>query len=290
MKYIFLLLFVCSSLLSVAQHKLEKLWETDTVVAIPESVLPDFSKNILYVSLIDGGGWDADGKGGIGRLTPDGKKYDGTWITGLNAPKGLGFSGNNLYAADISDVVVVNMPKGKIEQKIAIDSAMGLNDITVDAKGVVYVSDSKTAKIWRIENSRPELFLENIRGVNGLKAIGNELYIGSGKTFMKADMHGNKTVLAELPQGIDGIEPVGNGDFILTAWNGYIFYVPAKGNFEILLDSHNEKMNTADIGYDASKKILYVPTFNAKKVVAYKLTASTAIKPAVFLMDGERLN
>ena len=25
-------------------HKLEKIWETDSVVAIPESVLPDFKK------------------------------------------------------------------------------------------------------------------------------------------------------------------------------------------------------------------------------------------------------
>ena len=94
---------------AVAQdHKLEKLWETDTVVAVPESILPDFKKKILFVSLIDGGGWDADGKGGIAKLGMDGKDYNPTWITGLNAPKGLGYYGDKLYAADISEVVVVN--------------------------------------------------------------------------------------------------------------------------------------------------------------------------------------
>jgi len=74
-----------------------------------------------------------------------------------------------------------------------------------------------------------------------------------------------------VPQGIDGIEPVGNGDYILTAWAGYIFYVNADGRIETLLDTHLEKMNTADIGYDPDKNIIYVPTFNAKRVVAYRL-------------------
>jgi hypothetical protein len=107
--------------------------------------------------------------------------------------------------------------------------------------------------------------------VNGLKAIGNDLYIGAGKNFLKADKNKKITKVADVPQGIDGIEPVGNGDFILTAWSGYIFYVTAAGNVETLLESHAEKMNTADIGFDKAKKILYVPTFNAKKVVAYQL-------------------
>src|SRR5258708_25045613 len=101
-------------LLSHAQtnaHSLEKLWETDTVVAIPESVLPDAKHTQLYVSLIDGGGWDVDGKGGVGKLSLDGKHYDGNWITGLNAPKGLGRVGNHLYAADISNVVVIDIAK-----------------------------------------------------------------------------------------------------------------------------------------------------------------------------------
>ncbi|MEO6820905.1 MAG: ATP-binding protein, partial [Ginsengibacter sp.] len=77
--------------------------------------------------------------------------------------------------------------------------------------------------------------------------------------------------IADLPQSIDGIEPVGNGDFILTAWSGYIFYVSAGGLVETLLDTHEEKSNTADIGFDAVKRILYVPTFFAKKIIAFQL-------------------
>src|ERR1700760_2631291 len=110
MKYILSSLFMGLCFGAMAQqHQLEKIWQTDTVVAIPESVLPDFEKKILYVSLIDGGGWDADGKGGVGKLGMDGKNYDSTWIAGLNAPKGLGRYGNRLYAADISEVAVIDI-------------------------------------------------------------------------------------------------------------------------------------------------------------------------------------
>jgi hypothetical protein len=133
-----------------AQPSLQKLWETDTVVAVPESVLPDAGNHVLYVSLIDGGPWDVDGKGGVGRLSPDGQHYNGAWITGLNAPKGMGRFGHRLYVADISEVVVIDIPKGVIEKKIPIAGATGLNDITVDEKGIVYVSDSKSGKIYRI--------------------------------------------------------------------------------------------------------------------------------------------
>jgi sugar lactone lactonase YvrE len=272
MKNILACIFLFTTILTTAQtHQLEKIWETDTVVAVPESVLADLKTGILYVSLINGGGWDVDGKGGVAKLNIDGKKYDSMWITGLNAPKGLGMFGNRIYAADISDVVVVDIKNGKIEKKIPIENATGLNDITVDSKGVVYVSDSRKARLWRVENDLPSLYIDSIRGVNGLKAIGEDLYIGAGKNFMKADKNKLLTKLADMPQGIDGIEPVGNGDFIVTSWAGYIFYVTPDGKVETLLDSHNEKMNTADIGFDPVKRIIYVPTFNARKIVAYSL-------------------
>jgi len=269
MKFILSVFVFVTINLTAQEHKLEKIWETDTVIAIPESVLP--SKNILYVSLIDGAGWTADGKGGIGKLTPDGKIIDTVWITGLSAPKGMGIVSNKLYVADIQEVVVIDIEKGKIEKKIKIEEAQGLNDITVTDKGVVYVSDSRANKIFRLQNDVAELYLDSVVGVNGLKAIGDDLYIGWGKTFVKANAQRQTTKIAEVLQQIDGIEPVGNGDFILTAWAGYIWYAHADGRIETLLETQQQKKNTADIGYDQQKRIVYVPTFNAKTIAAYSL-------------------
>jgi hypothetical protein len=270
MKHILAIALITVSCSANAQkHKLVKIWETQPIIDVPESVLP--ADNILYVSMIDGEPWTADGKGGIAKLQTDGKVINKNWVTGLNAPKGIAKVGNRLYVADITEVVVIDISKGKIEKKIKVEGGENLNDVTASNKGVVYVSDSKTGKIWRIERDKPTLYLENMQGANGVKAIKDELYIASGKSFVKADMHKQVTPVAALPEAGDGVEPTGNGDFIASAWVGYIYYVTAGGKVETMLDTHDQHKNTADIGYDAAKRIVYVPTFMGKTVSAYKL-------------------
>jgi hypothetical protein len=270
-KFLFPAIFFISISANAQQHQLIKLWETARDINVPESVLPDLNKSILYVSLIEGGPWDADGKGGVAKLSTSGKIIDTTFITGLNAPKGLGKFGNRLYVADLSDVVVIDVNKGKVEKKIPIPGASGLNDITVSNKGVVYVSDSKTSKIWKIQNDHPTLFLDNISGANGLKSIGDDLIFAEGKDLKKADANKKISLIATVTDGIDGIEPIGNGDFLVTSWSGYIYYVHANGKVETLLETHEQKINAADIGYNPQKKIVYVPTFLHKTIAAYQL-------------------
>jgi hypothetical protein len=270
-KYLGLAFIITLSVNSKAQHRLEKLWETDSVVNLPESVLPDTKSKILYTSVMGNNPNDKDGIGGIAKIGMDGKVIDLNWITGLNSPKGLARIGNVMYAADLTDVVVIDIAKGKVTLKIPIDSAKFLNDITVSDKGIVYVSDSRTKRIHKIENNKPSVYMENINGVNGLKAIGADLFIAGGKTIWKADAQMKMIKLAELPNGIDGLEPVGNGNFLLTSWGGYVYYMYADGKSDLLLDTHLEKKNTADLGYDPVKKILYIPTFYKKTVMAYQL-------------------
>lgn len=270
-KYLGLAFIFALSVSAKAQHRLEKLWETDSVINLPESVLPDLKNKVLYTSVMGNNPNDKDGIGGIAKIGTDGKVINLNWITGLNAPKGLALSGNLMYAADLSDVVVIDVAKGKVMQKIPIDSAKFLNDITVSDKGIVYVSDSRTKRIHKIEKNKASLYMENINGVNGLKAIGNDLFIAGGKTVWKADAQKKLTKFAELPNGGDGLEPVGNGDFLFTSWAGYVYYIYADGKYDLLLDTHLEKKNTADLGYDPVKKILYIPTFYKKTVMAYQL-------------------
>jgi hypothetical protein len=263
----------CNILLAQT-HEMEKIWETDTTIAVPESVLPDAKSKTLFISLIDGAPWDADGKGGVGKMSFDGRNYDGHWISGLNSPKGMGILGNKLYVADLGDVIVIDIKKGKIEKRISPPGAEGLNDVTVPSNGIVYVSDSKLGKIWQIKKNVPALYLDNLDNVNGLKSIADELFIGAGKSFLKADGKKQLFQIAEVSQNIDGIEPAGNGDFILSAWVGYVWYVKADGQVEVMLNTQGQKKNTADIGYDAATKTIYVPTFNAKTIAAYRLKST----------------
>jgi hypothetical protein len=252
-----------------AQHTLKKLWATDTVLAIPESVLPE--KDVMYVSLIDGEPWGRDGKGGVGKLTKTGKVIDNHWITGLNAPKGMGKFGDFLYVADLDELVIVSISKGKIDHKIKIEGAEGLNDVTIDKDGVVYVSDTKKNCVFKAQNDKATLYLSNLPSANGLKAIGNKLYILTGDGMYVSDDGGKPSKICSLQHGGDGIEPIGNGDFLVTEWIGYFYYVHADGKKELLLDTHATNNRTADIGYEPATRTVYVPTFLGKSVVAYKV-------------------
>jgi hypothetical protein len=39
----------------------------------------------------------------------------------------------------------------------------------------------------------------------------------------------------------------------------------------VLLDTHEQKINSADISYNSKQRIVYVPTFFNNTVVAYEL-------------------
>lgn len=254
-----------------AQHQLVKLWETDSM-AVPESVLPSFKENILYVSLIDGVPNAADGKGGIAKVRTDGKIINPSWVSGLNAPKGMGRVGDKLYVADLTEVVVINTGTGKVETRIPAEGAVFLNDVAIDNKGIVYVSDTRTGKVYRVINNKAEIWLENISDANGLRIIGDDLYILSGTKLIKVT---TEKVITTIAQGFgkngDGLEPLNNGDFIASCWSGLVYYVSKTGQIELLLDTQDSKINTADIGVDRNKNIIYIPTFNHKSIIAYQL-------------------
>ena len=117
----FLLFAIFISQISLAQHSLIKLWETDTLLKVPESVLFDASNKVLYVSNIEGTEpWGKDGKGSIAKVGLDGKIIAAEWISGLNAPKGMGLHKGKLYVADMTNIVVVDLQKGAIEKTIPV--------------------------------------------------------------------------------------------------------------------------------------------------------------------------
>jgi hypothetical protein len=185
-------LFVVATAITVnAQHKVEKIWETEPLLKVPESAL--FTKDGIYVSIIDGQPWEADGKGGIAKVGKDGKIINVDWVTGLSAPKGMAIVGDLLYVADIHDVVAISISKGKIDHKIPVPESGGFNDVTADKNGVVWVSDSQKGAIYKVQAKTATLFMDNLRGINGIKAIDDKLYVLTGKEMFVTDASKNKT-------------------------------------------------------------------------------------------------
>ncbi|MCT1531069.1 MULTISPECIES: SMP-30/gluconolactonase/LRE family protein [Sphingobacterium] len=267
---IFALLLFCTQI-GFGQKKLTQLWESKEQLPTPESVLYDPGKSVLYVSLIDGDGSAKDGKGGVAILNPDGSLKDATWIQGLNAPKGLAMYKDLLYVADIDEVVVIDMITGNVINQIKVPEAQFLNDVTVDNNGKVYVSDTRRGEIYVIHNNKPSLFMKDVKDVNGLRVIDGTLYAMAGPELWKIDANKNHTVVAKgLALGGDGLEPVGDGSFLVTCWGGLIYHIGADGKVNELLDLR-DNMKTADLGFNQKEQILYVPTFLNNSVVAYKL-------------------
>lgn len=258
--------------------KLVKVWETDTTLRTPESVLYD-GNSVLYVANIDGKSDALDGNGFISKVSLDGKIENLRWTSGLNAPKGMGLHRNRLYVTDLYRLVVINTETGQAEKTYdAVDTKNAfLNDVTVANDGTVYVSDSRFDKIYRLKDDKWEVWMEGeqLNKPNGVLAVGKDkLMIGSTKTGALRTVDLNTKTMTTLADGMaatDGIVPEGAGNFFVSDWNGQVFHVSADGSKQQLLDTREQKINAADIDYVKSRKLLIVPTFFKNTLVAYRV-------------------
>ena len=150
-------------------YALTELWRTDTIMKTCESVLFDARRQVLFVSCINGAPTEKNGKGYIAMLDVDGNVKSLEWVSGLDGPKGMGISGDLLYVSDIDQLVVIDIPKAEIVERIPVDGATFLNDVAVDTDGTVYFSDSDTGWIWKYKEGKMEQWItEGLERPNGL--------------------------------------------------------------------------------------------------------------------------
>lgn len=257
---------------ATAQVTPEKLWETEAILKTPESVLHDKSTATLYFSNIDGDPKAKDGKGSIGKMGANGKDLVIEWVDGLNAPKGMGIYEGALYVTNIDEIVIISVAESKILNRVPVPGASFLNDITVDNQGLVYISDMGTGNIHTLDRGKLSTWLDNIKSVNGLLAVDNDLYYVAAGTLWRSGPDRKSVKIAEgMDSSTDGITQMRDKSFIVSCWTGVVYHVKPDGTVKQILDTRPQKLNTADIGLDAAENILYVPTFFGNKITAYKL-------------------
>jgi outer membrane protein assembly factor BamB len=269
-------LLLAASAQAENSHKLTRLWESEASLKVPEGVRYDARRKVLYVSNIDGQPWADDGKGSIGKVGLDGKVIAAEWITGLSCPKGLVLSKNGkwLYAADAGGIVVIDIEKGKIKKKIPIPEGQQLNDLAIDGKGELYVSDSKGKKVFAVKGDKVTVLLDEkvLKGPNGLLVHDNNLYVLDNNSLNLVQADKSLKVLASgMEGGVDGLEHVQGDDFLVSVWRGAIWYVKAGGEKELLFDGKAVETSTADIGWDPATRTVYVPTFFKNSIIAFKV-------------------
>ncbi|MES2827477.1 MAG: ATP-binding protein [Bacteroidota bacterium] len=256
-----MVLVYCSSF---AQHSLEKIWESDSVtIKSPESVLFDAGSNSLYVSSM--------GSGTVVQLDLDGKVVKAVWATGLKGNMGSALYKNVFYTSEGSGVAVVDA-KGAVLKRIPVEGAGSLNDLAIDAKGIIYVSDTRNGKVYRIEGDKSSLYLENMPGANGLLPIGDDLYVVTSSAIHKVNAKKEITKIADgFENGLDGIVMVGKDEFIISNYRGLLYYLNADGTKQLLLDSRPNRIMANDISYNPKTKTLFVPSYGTNRIIAYKV-------------------
>lgn len=258
--------------------KVTKLWETGPGLMVPESVLYHKPSQTLFVSNINGKPLEKNGKGFISKLSLDGKITSLSWATGLNAPKGSVIYKDSFFVSDIDRLVEIDFKTRKIKAEYPAAGARFLNDVAADAEGNIYVSDydKETSAIWRLSGGVFSIWLQgpDIREPNGLHMMEKKLIVGnSGDGIIKSIRVADKTIVpfVTVGSGIDGLRPDGKGNFIVSDWAGRTSIAYATGKVDLLMDTRNEKINSADLEYIAEKKMLFIPTFFHNTVAAYRL-------------------
>ena len=257
-------------------YTLTEVWRTDSILPTCESVLYDKNLQVLFVSCINGTPSEKDGKGYISMLAPDGAIKSLEWVAGLDAPKGMGIEGNRLFVTDIDQLVIIDIEKAEIIEKIPVEGASFLNDVAVGADGKVYFSDSDTGIIWIYSNGELTSWItEGLERPNGLYIEEDRVLLASSGSqdlkIIDKSTGTYKTVTTEIGAG-DGVEFTGKkGHYITSSWTGEVFLILPDYTKVSLLKTSDQEINSADIGFNQNDQVVYVPTFYDNRVVAYKL-------------------
>jgi DNA-binding beta-propeller fold protein YncE len=277
------------------------LWETPANLKNPESVDYASKQNVLFVSNMNGKPDQKDQNGFISKVSPsNGSIIELNWITGLNAPKGIAISNDNskLYVADITDLVQIDIASGKIIKRFNAPGSSFLNDVVADNQGNIYVSDTDTNTIYKLDtnldnsttsSSGLQAWLQNpqLNGPNGLhidnnknklivvsigpvsKPIGGiEVIDMKNKTITNLGEQGTTSPLG----GLDGIESDASNTHYYVTDNpaGKVYAVNADGTgYQTLIDLHTQ--GAADLGSIPGQSTIIIPLTQDNKLVAYKL-------------------
>lgn len=267
---IILILALFTTLLNA--QKLEKIWSSEKDLNTPESALFNAEYNTIFIANIGKKTETKDKDGYIAQMNLKGEITKLKWVKGLNDPKGMAIWDGKLYVSDINELVVIDISEAKIVKKYQAPRSKFLNDVTVNKNGVIYVSDMLDKRIYKLENDKFEswIFDNKLENVNGLWAENDKLYAGNNYVWeINFDNKEMKQLFGNTG-GIDGLETIGNDNFVFSNWEGKI-YISDKGKVVKLLDTSSQKMNTADIDYIPEQKIVLVPTFFGNNIEAYKL-------------------
>jgi sugar lactone lactonase YvrE len=289
----------------MTMSNIEKIWETPAQFKTPESVIYEPNENVLFVSSIDGAPDGKDKQGFISKVSPlNGSIIELNWVTSLDAPKGMAVVNNTnnslLYVSDITDLVEVDVNSGKIINRYNAPGSGFLNDVASDNQGHVYVSDTVTNTIYRLDtknlgnksnnnnNASLQVWLQTpeLNGPNGLYVddTNNRLIVVSFGAFSNpggrirvVDLQ-NRTMSSLGEEGtavpiggLDGVEADSTGRYYYVTDNpaGKLYVVNSNGTGYETLDLQEQR--TADLGTILDQNMIIIPMMQQNKLEAFRI-------------------
>ena len=265
--------------------RIQEIWSKKISAFAPESALYDDKGEALYVSHFDRQTYSkSNPEGFISKMSKTGYMLDSIWVDGLNAPTGICQWGDKLFVVDRQELVEISIKKAEVQRKYPFpDGTAFPNDITVDNKGNIYISNSDPSAdavdIFTLEKGKIVSWMvsNELSNTNGIFSADDHIFIGSGggSKLYSVNLETKETSeIVSFGSGIiDGVRTLGNGGMIISQWKGLIYYLSPQGDVKLLLDGRGE-FNTADFEYNEELSTLFVPTFLGKELKAFKLNWS----------------
>jgi hypothetical protein len=172
-------------------------------------------------------------------------------------------------------LLIIDIKKGEVIRKVAIEGMKWINDITSHPENSLYISDSRAHKIYKYSSGKlSEWLSEGLNSPNGLLVDGERLLVSGGSMGLSSiDFKTKKlTVINGQIKSGDGISFASfPGYYFASDFFGEIFMINPDGTGVSLINTKDQKSNTADLTYIPEINLLIVPTFDKNRVVAYKL-------------------
>ena len=251
---------------------IQRGWEINHGLGYPESVVYDKYQDIIFTS-----SFISETGGGITKVSSDGKIIEYNWAKGLRSPTGLEIAGDKLYAIDRGGVNIIDKHSGEIMERIALAGSVFPNDITIDDKGTLYISDSGGNKIYRVSGNKAEVWMEGgeLKNPNGIDYHNGFIYVGSsGDACLKKIETGNMntSTVCKLPPGsvIDGLQVTADGEIFFSVHSGYIYRVNNSGKAEEVVNTISTQLTQADFEIIEDKRLIVVPGLYSNSIQTYK--------------------
>ena len=257
-----------------------------TGLSHPVCFIVDPGTGDYYIANVNGAPAARDNNGFITKLDPRGQVVALRFIAptraaALHAPKGLAVVGRTLYVLDLDRVRGYDTRRGDLllDIDMAPHKAAFLNDLTRDSEGNLYLSDSQSNFIARIEPAHEHRVTilargPQLAGANGLSIQPNTGRLavvtwGTGQVLEVSKNGKVKPWLERRFEKLDGADFDDLGNLYFSAYGeGKVYRSGQDGKVSVFREG---LITPADINIDRVKGLLLIPSFDTDSVHAIPL-------------------